>query len=245
MNNCVTIFILGRPGSGKSTAAQLMNHSFAQRGWSTSHIYDHGILQRMFLEDTDHIRFRPTENNGFDVIDFSVLDIALHEVECQAHACQQTAHFLTVEFARDDYRQSLQQFSPDFVRNAYVLFLDVDLETCLQRVRKRVKNPVSKYDHPAPSEDILRYYYSSDNRLYMECGLRQDFQLTKNLKVITNTGPLEVYRQQVKRFAQLILKRETFFVTTQALRTPKRRVKDNHEKRQQERTTWYDPASAW
>jgi thymidylate kinase len=213
MNNCVTIFVLGRPGSGKSTAAQLLNHSFAQQGWSTSHINDYGILQRMFLEDTDHIRFRPTENNGFDAIDLSVLDIALREVEWQAHARQQTTQFLTIEFARDDYCQSLQQFSPDFVRNAYILFLDADLETCLQRVHKRVANPISRDDHPSYSDDIFCHYYRSDNRFYMEHGLHQDYQLTKSLKIISNTGSLEVYRRQVKRFAQLILKRETLFTT--------------------------------
>jgi adenylate kinase family enzyme len=208
MSNCVTVFVLGRPGSGKSTAAQLLNRSFAQQGWSTSHINDYGILQQMFLEDTEHKRFRPTENNGFDAIDVSVLDVALHEVERQTLTRQHTTHCVTIEFARNNYHNALEQFSAEFVRNTYFLFLDVDLETCLQRVHKRVEHPTSTDDHPSYSDELFRCYYHSDNRLYIENYLQPDFQITKNIEVISNTGSLEIYRQQVKQFAQLILRQE-------------------------------------
>ena len=208
MSNCVTVFVLGRPGSGKSTAAQLLNRSFAQQGWSTSHINDYSILQRMFLEDTEHKRFRPTDNNGFDATDLSVLDIALQEVEHQALTRQHITHCVTIEFARDNYRHALEQFSFGFVQDAYFLFLDVDLETCLQRVHKRVENPTSTDDHPSYSDEVFRYYYQSDNRLYIENELQQDFQLTKKIDIISNTSSLEIYRRQVKQFAQLILKQE-------------------------------------
>jgi adenylate kinase family enzyme len=210
MSNCVTVFVLGRPGSGKSTAAQLLNRSFAQQGWSTSHINDYSILQRMFLEDTEHRRFRPTENNGFDAIDLSVLDITLHEVEDQALMRQHTTHCVTIEFARDNYQHALKQFSTDFVRDAYFLFLDADLETCLQRVHKRVEYPTSTDDHPSYSDEVFRCYYQSDNRLYIENELQQDFQLRKKIAIISNTSSLVVYRRQVKQFAQLILKQENF-----------------------------------
>jgi adenylate kinase family enzyme len=198
------VFILGRPGSGKSTAARHLNAHFRRLGWSIRHVNDYDILQRMFLADTEHKIFRPTANNGFDAIDLSVLDLALFDVEQSVEEATHATDLVTIEFARDDYRSALQQFSPDFIQDAFFLFMDADLETCLTRVHDRVARAAGTDDHPSFSDDIFRRYYAADNKPYIQHAMQREFALRKHIQVINNTGPLQVCLRQIEHFANLV-----------------------------------------
>ena len=203
------VFVLGRPGSGKSTAARRVRHLLTQRGWMARHINDYEILRRMFLADTQRVRFRPTEHNGFDAIDLTVMDIALQEVEVEVCSSLSLADLVTVEFARNDYREALQQFSPSFLKDAYFLFLDADLETCLRRVHERVMCSSSIDDHPSFSDAIFRSYYRKENGAYMTARLQREFCIHKQVKVINNTGSLDDFMRCIEQFTDEIFRRET------------------------------------
>ena len=63
----------------------------------------------MFLADTEHKKFKPTEHGGFDVIDFVVCDQALRELEriINIHTLYaQQKEIVLIEFARNDYRRA-------------------------------------------------------------------------------------------------------------------------------------------
>ncbi len=75
------LFILGRPGSGKSAAARRIVERAKYRRFSAMHINDYQILLAMAQADTNHKYFYPTMYaNGFDVHNFSVMDVALTKV---------------------------------------------------------------------------------------------------------------------------------------------------------------------
>ncbi len=202
------VFVLGRPGSGKSTAARQVKRFLMQREWTAQHINDYEILRKMFLADTQRIRFRPTEHNGFDAIDLTVMDIALHEVEAKVYTCLPSVNLVTIEFARNDYREALQQFAPSFLKDAYFLFLDADIETCLQRVHERVMHSNSLDDHPSFSDAIFRCYYQKENGAYMAACLQKEFGLQKQVKVINNTGSLDDFTHNIEQFADEIFRQE-------------------------------------
>src|SRR6266496_4545944 len=202
------IFVLGRPGSGKSTAARKVNYLLGQYGWSVRHVNDYEILYEMFLADTQHLRFRPTEHNGFDAIDLAVMDNVLEEVEKRARNNLLEVNAVTIEFARNDYRKALKQFTPAFLKSAYFLFLDADIETCLRRVHERVERSTSGDDHPSFSDDLFRSYYDKENREYMIHRLQKEFDICKQVKVINNTGPFEDFVTHVEQFANTILEQE-------------------------------------
>jgi nucleoside-triphosphatase THEP1 len=137
----VKIFILGRPGSGKSTAIRHIEAYLKKDypGWSVIPFNDYEILQEMFrvekLFPTNRPKFRETEHGGFDVVDFSVLDTVLKELERQVRGrCSTKDELIFIEFARDDYSKALEQFSHTFLQDAHFLFLDTDVRTCIQRV---------------------------------------------------------------------------------------------------------------
>lgn len=203
----IKIFVLGRPGSGKSTAARCLKRLPQQQGLQVLHFNDYDVLREMFLADIHHVKFRPTAHNGFDALDFSVLDDALQELELRMRKAEATTEVITIEFARDDYAKALKLFSPSFLRDAYLLFIDTDLETCLRRVLDRVKRAASADDHPSLSEDLFRSYYAQENRLYMSHYARGEFAL-QQVEVVDNVGSLDDFICAVEQCGEAILLRE-------------------------------------
>ncbi len=202
------VFVLGRPGSGKSTAARRVKQLLTQKGGIARQINDYEILRKMFLADTQRVRFQATEHNGFDAIDLTVMDIALKEVEAEACSYLSSVDLITIEFARNDYRKALQQFTASFLKDAYFLFLDADIETCLRRVHERVANSNSIDDHPSFSDTIFRSYYQKENGAYIAACLQRDFGVHKQVKIINNTGPLDDFMRRIEQIADEIFRQE-------------------------------------
>jgi len=80
------LFILGLPGSGKSTIAR---HVIGYIGEQKSdchivRINDYDILYTMYKADTEG-KFRSTERDGFDVLDSAIIDSALKRAEQEAN----------------------------------------------------------------------------------------------------------------------------------------------------------------
>jgi len=182
----VRLFILGLPGSGKSTISRyIVDYVQKQhRRWSPSRLNDYAILHEMFLADTKHEKFRPTEKyDGFDVLDFSlfdtalsVIDTALKEMEKRAKEAIRASDkvdLILIEFARNDYRRAFAQFNDDFVRDAYFLYLKAKIPICKLRVRARVADPHTEDDHYV-SEEIFKSYYHKNNAHQLYSSLKKN-----------------------------------------------------------------------
>lgn len=206
----VKVFVLGRPGSGKSTVARHMIELASRRGYQSLFVQDYDILYKMFLNDSKHERFRPTDRGGFDVLDYSVLDSALHqmEVEVEAALTLKRTDMVCIEFARNDYRAALSLFSPLFLRNAYFFFIDSDLEFCIRRVQERVTDPPLP-DHHFVSDHVMRTYYGNNNNWeYMVQQCKQEYELHEEVVAVRNDGLLSVLMGEASDFAERIFQRE-------------------------------------
>jgi adenylate kinase family enzyme len=167
------LFILGNPGSGKSTIARYIVSDLLRRGCPPQqirHMNDYAILHKMFEIDLrnyppDGRRFRRAENNGFNLVDFTVLDDTLRELESQANeiwpAEVSDDKIILIEFARNDYQKALDIFSREFLQDASFLCLDVDVEMCKQRVQERINKPgaIKTSDDFFVSDHIFDTYY--------------------------------------------------------------------------------------
>ncbi len=226
------LFILGRPGSGKSTAANQIQALALERGCSSIHINDYAILNMLFENEKQSKkprRFQPV-GNGFDVLDLKLLDVVLRIVERQARSCIRSSKYdlVIVEFSRADYELDLRRFGVDFLQDAYFLFLNVDLDTCVERVKSRAQNPVSLNDCYL-SEDMMRRHYHNDNRFYMSTGLAVDYALDmRQYRIIDNTIPILNFITEVSTFGEFILDR-TLRYTDPAQVIPELFADTNHE----------------
>ncbi len=213
------LFLLGLPGSGKSTVAR---HVIGYVGKQQSDCYtarvnDYAILYIMYKADKEGIFFRPAGRDGFDVIGpSSVLDSALKTAEKEAHRAEQTTHndaqatfkpmLILIEFARDDYSHALQQFSPDFLQGAYFLFLDASIEICKDRVRERVAHPRTKDDHEV-SDYIFDSYYDKDSAHALSANVIADHGIEQQrIKVLDNNGAFDDIRDEIESFVDTIVK---------------------------------------
>jgi adenylate kinase family enzyme len=205
----VKLFILGRPGSGKSTASHHIATTAWNKGRFVLRLRDYEILLRMFQADDGKEKFRAREHGGFDVRDLSELDTALEELKerIRLHLPLEKRHVLLIEFARANYSKAFELFSAELLRDAYFLFIETDVETCIQRIRERVAHPLSADDFFV-SEDILRGYYGEESRAYVASGLQRDFGITKQIEIIDNMGSQREFLENVRRFAEQILDQE-------------------------------------
>ncbi len=206
------VFVLGRPGSGKSTAARRIAKLAQHEGLSVIRISDYEILYEMYNKEMHQPKsglkqFSPAEYNGFNVVDFSVLDTALKVVERKAQ--EQISFgknaFILIEFARDDYRKAFKLFAPHFLEDAYFLFINDDIDTCIQRIRQQVSYPNTTDDHFV-SEDVLRSYYTNDNIPYMTHGIQIDYGIdSRRVQIINNSGSSLDFAEGVTQFIRPIL----------------------------------------
>ncbi len=211
------VFVLGLPGSGKSTAARYIEMLARDYDRTPDLLQDYRILYNMSLADKEGKRFSstlPYGYDGFDVHDFSAFDDALKELVRRLQEKERTSEtneMNIIEFARDDYCKALELFASIPMTKAFFLFIDAEVETCRQRIKARVANPQMPDDHYV-SEYIFEAYYNGDHRQYLTLTtacLRDRFHIVKErIKVINNTNGVirQAFLSQVEEFVTPILR---------------------------------------
>jgi len=195
------LFLLGRPGSGKSTTAKYIKELARIEGLGSFSFKDHIILERLFQEDTQHKRFRP-DGNGFFVKDKSAFIEALERLKTEVVNYIHSAQYdevITIEFAREDYSQAIHRFPQELLEDAYFLCIDTHIKVCKRRVNERAKSPMSPDDH-AISEKALQKHYK-----------RQLFPKpkgAKNIWVVKNNGSWEDFANRIDPLLNKIIKNE-------------------------------------
>ena len=201
------LFLLGRPGCGKSTAMAHIRELAHYRQLSITRLKDYEKLYRMFQAEEARAengprRFRGTAHGGFDILDFTVMDEVLVELrqEIETALATQENGLIIVEFARDEYRKPLQQFPRSILQQAYFLFVEANLETCMQRIHKRIKNPI-RTDNHFVSDDILRRYYDKNYIPYIRDHLAQDLDIeSQRIMIAENNGSQAQFLEKVEQF---------------------------------------------
>lgn len=223
----VTFFILGNPGSGKSTVARYIESYSRDQGWSVEHINDYGILYEMFEEDQQkgEGRFRPADQGGFDVLDFKAFDDALQRLEERYKVAfdptglEAEKRMVIVEFARNDYLNAFHQFSCELqcsLPGAYYLYLHTEIEVCKARIRGRVKSACTPDDYHV-SKYIFEVYYCDNNgpdlaQIMATHGVKDEAQV----KIIDNNSDLPEKVDEIAAFLEQILQAELVNVPAMA-----------------------------
>jgi hypothetical protein len=119
-----------------------------------------------------------------------------NDVRSREQALADEKPLFLIEFARNNYSHALQRFGYGLLQDAYLLYINVDIDTCIERIYRRVESG-TQYGHFV-SENIMRSYYRND-------GWSGD-QLRKNLNLLQNRG-IHVYTNEIENtgsYQQLI-----------------------------------------
>jgi shikimate kinase len=207
----VKLFLLGLPGSGKSTVARYIQEYVKGQNYLARRFNDYGILQEMFRNDAEH-KFKPADGGGFDVLDLTVFDTALERLEHEVKrytSSEKSEEITLIEFARADYQHAFRQFSKEFLQNqdTYFLYLAAELNICKERIQNRTANPTFEDDFYV-SEYIFEKYYRYDAGQYLSAILKREYQINQQqLRIINNNNSLEVASTEINAFVDFIIAR--------------------------------------
>src|SRR5258706_971232 len=209
----VKLFILGQPGSGKSTVARYIPMFAQNLHWFACRYNDNPILQEMFRNDIEGKQFKPADGGGFDVLDLNVFDMALIKLEQKVNKYLLSAkqeEMTLIEFARNDYKNAFNQFSPTFLHDAYFLYLDAQIDICKRRIRDRINTPIYDDDYYV-SNYIFDAYYHSDDRHCTFNILVDQFNVDEcRVKIIDNNFSFQEVESKINDFVDSIITRESF-----------------------------------
>lgn len=211
------LFVLGLPGSGKSTVSRAIVRYVKQtyQNWFVERFCDYGFLYNMFKRDIKRKDFYSVKYGGFYVTNPTKYDIALLQLETDSHQCKHGKYGLQIiEFSRGDYLKALNLFQEGFRSNSSFLFLYADIDTCIQRVEQRMKDPRSLDDHFVPERTFERFIEAEpEEYLRNVCTHVQESYWGKNsrFRIIDSRGTIDDTLSQVKPFVDEMIKLGTMF----------------------------------
>jgi shikimate kinase len=207
----VKLFVLGLPGSGKSSIARFISTYMRDYQWLVYRFNDYTFLEDMYRQDTARKRFKDAELGGFDVLDLKVFDEALQtlEPEVREHIDAlepDIKELVLIEFSRNNYELAFCQFNKSFLKDAYVLYLGAEIEVCKHRIRHRIDNPQFEEDDFNVSNYIFEEYYREDDGARIADVLENYGVDRQHVWAIDNSCSYETACMKVEPFIQQILK---------------------------------------
>ena len=202
------VFLLGRPGSGKSAIYRALEQRIREEGLASEvmRIDDFPVLKELLDRDVEFKRHYRKEG-GFVVTDFTLLDDVLKEMNSKLKKLRKPSRVIFVEFARDKYANALKNFDRDVLGRALLLYIYCPFDVCVARNVRRFKEAKCKSvdDHIAPS-DIMKKYYRHDD--YEELFLKSEAELKQQtpapLVVVRNdTEGLERLKREVEKVVEV------------------------------------------
>ncbi len=205
-------FMLGRPGCGKSFLYKNVFKSvFSQEEVEDIiRVDDFPILQKLLDKDTEfkrHVR----KEGGFEVTDWTIVDDVLKEMDKILKQKEKTGQKVFTEFARDNYRDAINNFS-DYVRERSVLiYIWSPYELCLKSNRNRFEDENKNHktdDHIVPTS-LMESYYKTDDMEELYDGNSESQKLKVNgwdLMIFPNPDHSETVDNKRKRFKKAVEK---------------------------------------
>lgn len=159
------IFLLGRPGCGKSVIYEMLTERLNKKKVAREFIRidDFPILKELFDKDVHFQRHR-RKAGGFEVTDWSIVDEVLKIVNERIKELEKPERMIFVEFARNNYLQALSNFTPEVLSKSLILYIFAPYQVCYQRNIKRFqeKGKEGLDSHIVPP-DLMESYYKEDD----------------------------------------------------------------------------------
>ena len=192
----VLIFIIGRPGSGKTTFAHLCISNINDN-WPVCKI---GYIdeQTLLLNSLKNLRsgqidwldsgqFVVNDRTIFDHLIIKLKDIAAEEIKKK--------DLLLIEYVESDYDDLSDKFSELLVAKFLILYMDASLDKCIERNLNRAQ----KFPLLSPPSSVIEKYYSKD-----DCISISDLLKDRLVRIRNNFESVNDLHPQVRSVCKLI-----------------------------------------
>lgn len=161
------IFLLGRPGCGKSEIFRRINDLATSRNIKVTKKDDFPILWSIFQEDERSgrwLRCRKTPDGGYLVTDSGVWDEILKKLSDEILEIKDEYDIVFIEFARTSYIDALKNFADEILDNSIIVYVYASFDVCWQRNLARHKKRIKEGydDHLVSREEMEKTYLNDD-----------------------------------------------------------------------------------
>jgi len=159
------IFLIGRPGCGKSVVFRIIEQELRAKGFKgeLKRIDDFPLLKHIFDTDVEHKRHRPAPGSGVKVTDDTVWDDLIKGLDKQALELQSPGRLLFIEFSRDNYVRAFKNFSPEIMKNSLIVYIDAPFDVCWERNARRAREEQGLDAHLVSREEMEKTYARDDH----------------------------------------------------------------------------------
>ncbi|MFN3966931.1 MAG: hypothetical protein ACK4JE_04470 [Endomicrobiia bacterium] len=208
------VFLLGRPGSGKSEIYRRLTDKLISKNIykKFQRVDDFPKLWRIFQEDEKTGKWRyckKTPDGGYKIIDDSIWDKILVEVNRDIIQQKEPDKIIFVEFSRPNYVHSLKNFSEEVLRDSIIVYIDCSFETCWKRNVRRHEQALKEGtdDHLVSREEMEKtYLYDDRDELIEYCKNRNIPVVVVNTDYEKTTEHLEkageILSEEIKKFKE-------------------------------------------
>lgn len=211
------VFLLGRPGCGKSVAYQILVGRMREEGLAKEfrRVDDYPILKEVVKQDIDFKKHVPSEGE-FQITDRSIYDDVLKEVSYRLKGLQKPSRMIFVEFARNNYTDALRNFDREVLDRSLIVYFYCPFEVCCERNIRRFEEtgPKGLDEHIVPRDQMEKYYRHED---YEELYLRSEDELQERAP-----APIVVVRNDVESLERLKQELEKVIAALKATRSKKK-----------------------
>lgn len=159
------LFIIGRPGSGKTTIARLIGEHLPSTGvhLRVLRLSDLEYLRKSFNAKDDSMskRFEKTEDGGYFILDATLYDEALIDLAAQVKRASANNDLVIMEFARQSYLHALEILSSQQIQPDLIIYIKADYEMAIERNRLRALRTFG--DKHFVSEKEMRETYQNND----------------------------------------------------------------------------------
>lgn len=173
------VFLLGRPGCGKSALYRELEKRILESGQAKTfqRVDDFPKLWAAFQRDDalekegkERLYSRRTDEGELRLTNDDLFNVILKEVNSDVLKIDKPDHMLFLEFARSNYVEALQNFDKSILDNCIAIYIEVSFDICWARNVARHEAAIAQDgdDHLVPRVDMERIYLHDDQDAFVQ-----------------------------------------------------------------------------
>jgi adenylate kinase family enzyme len=173
------VFLLGRPGCGKSALYRELEKRILESGQAKTfeRVDDFPKVWAKLLGDDalekegkERIYSKRTDDGGYLLNDDDFLNDILKEVNSDVLRIDKPDHMIFLEFARPNYVEAIQYFDKSILDDCIAIYMEVNFELCWARNVARHEAAIAKDgdDHLVGREAMEELFLHDDQHAFVQ-----------------------------------------------------------------------------